>query len=240
MKPLVATVSLAATLASAGAPTSPQLDRSAAQAFKTTVDSSCEKAFSDPGDIIISLSEFVILQFKKNGTPFMPANSTWTDNKMMMEFIPCHQTLDNWRDYFSITATRGLSTDSSWRPENSLPALGRRMESVCTEGNFVYKLLGNRKVDGRDASAAIVGCAKFAISLPTSERRGEGEIGYYVAIKGKTDGILLWRAIRVDSFDPSRPPISEIKLPDMPWIKICENKSSREQTITQCSNRKTR
>lgn len=86
--------------------------------------------------------------------------------------------------------------------------------------------LGESQIDGHTAHTAIVGCASWPRDLGGSRRLGEGEIGVFVAIRGKSDFYMFSRILRTKEFDLGSPPINlgnaKSFISDVQPIKLCD------------------
>ncbi len=187
---------------------------------------SCEDVSSRITQVFYPLGQLVIRNSLKGFNP-IPAHKELTDERLLEVYVPCNKTIDTWEENFTFLAYK----DAALRP-NSSPArlnniLATNIENMCEKGYFVSQLLGDKKVDSYDASAAIIGCRKFL-------RDQRSDVAYVLTIKGKRDVISMSRSIPF--FDPAHPK----KLPEMPMIKICEDKSSRNETLQECAKRNTR
>jgi len=91
--------------------------------------------------------------------------------------------------------------------------------------------LGALKIDSYEAGAAIIGCANLQTPVAGGLQKGQGEIAYYVAIKGEHDVYIIQRSVRGAAFDPAHPPITPEKIAmlmrDILPIKLCSKTDSR-------------
>lgn len=142
-----------------------------------------------------------------------------------MEFIPADQDVQRWSDMITLQGFPNLAQNPRATPEAFLSVMAGHAKSMCGE-NAVFQKLGDRKVDSMDASTAIIGCSKFAAPTAFGAQAGQGEIAYYIAVKGTNDFYLLCRAMRGDEFDKGKPPISAAKgeeiLKSLQPIKFCD------------------
>ena len=102
--------------------------------------------------------------------------------------------------------------------------LGHRKS--CGE-SLVKISIGDLRVDGHDAHAAIIGCGSVAADRPSGLKKGQGEVAYFIAIRGRKDMYLVHRAVRGPEFDPRSPPITPANglrlMRELEPIKLCEH-----------------
>jgi hypothetical protein len=160
-----------------------------------------------------------------------PAHENATETNYIMEFIPKDQTLQVWSDMITVQGFRNLAQNPKATPVAFLSVLAGRVKQTCGE-QFVVHSLGDRKIDSFDAHAAIMGCA--SMQAPAfGAKAGQGEIAFYIAIKGTNDLYLVHRAMRGNAFDKNNPPMAPANaegiLRSLQPIKICERSEAQSQ-----------
>lgn len=201
---------------------------------------SCRAASRQAGPLVFTLLEQIVVlvpprAFARTSTFFDNSRST-----MVIETVPCDQTQGGWRDFFSLTVGKNMGRDPAWTTEGGMKETVRHWQAVCPSDAFIYQPVRAVRVDSYDATGSIIGCANFPSDLPTGEKRGEGEVGYMLIIKGESDALYLWRAKRQRAFDPAQAPITAARLPDMGTLKLCEAMASRRETAERCMQRPVR
>lgn len=86
-------------------------------------------------------------------------------------------------------------------PEAFIDGLAARHYMLCRD-DAVYIPFGTSTVDGHLAYTAVVGCAVDP-TKPT-----QGEVSYFMAVRGNKDIYVFQRGIRSSKFDPEKPPIN--------------------------------
>jgi TPR repeat protein len=182
----------------------------------------------------------VVVSFSKGQPIFFMASNEKAVDGSRAQFVPCGQTLDNFKDYFSLTVFNDEANSERLAPEDVIVGASKGIERRCARENIVNKPLGVLKVDSYDARAGIVGCANFPGGDQAHPEPDHGHIVYYLAIRGEHGLVLLWRSKNVPPFDPSYPPLSKTNLPEMPQVKLCEKRASAQETMDECLKRRVR
>jgi hypothetical protein len=167
-----------------------------------------------------------------------PVHQNATKASYIAEFVPREESAQAWKEMITVQGFRDLAQQPRASPINFLARISAGMEKVCG-ADTVTQALGAVTVDSYEAQAAIIGCA----SLPraaSGARAGQGEIAYYLAIKGTHELYVIQRAVRGGAFDKRKAPITEANaariLETLQPVKICDSADSREQ----CAARKPR
>lgn len=127
-----------------------------------------------------------------------------TERVAILEFVPAGQSTAAWSEMITVQAFKGVPANVT--PLGLLESTAGRIGGVCPD-HAVAATLGELKVGERPAHAAIIGCG----SMPAGEagaRAGQGEVAYYVAIRGTSDMVVVQRAVRGKAFDRKQPPIT--------------------------------
>lgn len=147
----------------------------------------------------------------------------------IIEFIPKEQTLTAWQEMLTVQGHKGVAKMPGDHTRGILFFLSNQIETACGKG-FIVRLLENTVVDGHAASQAVIGCANLPQDHPSGIRKGEGEVAYYLAIKGIEDVYVIHRSIRRPAFNPENSPLTETQI--QVWqkeagsIKFCGIKAS--------------
>lgn len=152
-----------------------------------------------------------------------PVPAYHSDNGPMSTrtYLPKGQTLQDWKDLFTVQSSYGWSKDWRNTPEYFLRGMGQLHRKVCGD-QAVFEALG----EGHPAYRAIMGCA----SHPSDPKMAE--INYYIAVRGTSDLYVFQRGRRVPRFDPSSPPMTaanvEALMTDIAPIGFCDWPSPRQ------------
>jgi hypothetical protein len=154
----------------------------------------------------------------------------------LAEFIPAEQTVQAWKEMITVQGARGQANNPAAAPKAYLDGISLRMRKFCGP-DAVTQDLGATRVDAYQAHAAIMGCARAPEAQRSGLAKGEGEVAYFVAIKGENELYIIQRAIRGAAFDSSKPPISAATL-DQLWaplqpIKVCRSSESRNDCLAR-------
>lgn len=156
----------------------------------------------------------------------------------IFEAIPDGESLEAWTEMLTVQGFKGLARNPQATPEALTKSLARMVVNSCGR-NTTFESLGHTTVDTFDAYAAIIGCAALPQSV-SGAREGQGEIAYYLVVKGREDLYLIHRAIRGPAFDTNAPPISSdnagrIEASLQP-VKLCD----RDEPKPACWERESR
>jgi hypothetical protein len=148
----------------------------------------------------------------------------------VVEYVPEGQTVENWSEMITLQGLRDVDRSPPWSPPARTPkgVLGLKVldhRKVCGE-RLVAISIGDLRVDGNDAHAAIIGCGGVPADRPYGLKKGQGEVAYFLAIRGRNDMYLIHRAMRGPEFDPRSPPITPANglqlMSELEPIKLCE------------------
>lgn len=132
------------------------------------------------------------------------AHQQRTDRLAILEFVPAGQSAREWNEMITVQAFAGIPAEAT--PLRVLESVAARIRDVCP-GKSVAIALGERKVGERAAHAAIIGCGTLRAG-ESGAKAGQGEVAFYLAIRGTSDMVVVQRAVRGRAFDPADPPIS--------------------------------
>jgi hypothetical protein len=122
------------------------------------------------------------------------AHEQATTGEYILELIPQDETLDTWTEMLSLHGYRGKGKADPVIPEAMMVMMAMRLVQVCA-GRQIIVPLGERQVDAHDAYAAIMGCGSVVGGDP-EVRSDQGEVAYYLVIKGAEDLYMLQSAVR--------------------------------------------
>lgn len=154
-----------------------------------------------------------------------PAHQNITRASYIAEFVPREQSAQSWTEMITVQGFRDLARRSQASPMHFLADIASGIEKFCGPGT-VTQPLGAVTVDSYEAQAAIIGCAALPRDA-SGAQRAQGEVAYYLAIKGTNDIYVIQRAVRSAAFDKRKAPISEANaaeiLASLQPIKICDH-----------------
>jgi hypothetical protein len=173
-------------------------------------------------------SQTIVFKLPKG---WIPGHENASQSSYILEFIPQGQTVQAWREMVTVQGYRDLAQNPKAAPSAFLAVIAAGLKKICGE-ELIVQFLGDRKVDSYDAYAAIMGCPRLPVDA-YGAKAGQGEIAYYLAIKGSNDLYVVQRAVRGNAFDKGKAPIlpsnaDEFMRPLQP-IKICDRSESKGQ-----------
>ena len=167
-----------------------------------------------------------------------PAYENDGKDSYMLEFVPQGQSVEAWKEMITVQGLRNLAKNPQFSPLALIENIAGGLKKICGD-ELVFQSLGAKKIDTYDAHAAIMGCARVEVES-FGAKTGQGELAYYLAIKGTNDLYVVQRAIRGAAFAKKDAPISpssaDAFMSAMQPIKVCE----RAATLLECSARAVR
>lgn len=144
-----------------------------------------------------------------------------------LSYVPNGQGFQDWRSNLTIEGFRGQALQPGMTPAVLLDRQVRRIGQNCSE-RFVVQMFEATKIDAREAQSAIIGCGGAAGAGP-----GEGEAGFYIAIKASSDMILIRRTVRGAGYERTAFPLKQAEVDA--WtralfpITLCERGVTRDE-----------
>ena len=127
-----------------------------------------------------------------------------TAQQAVLEFVPAGQSVKDWSEMLTVQAIKGPPAEVT--PMGFLEQVVVGVRRVCPE-HAVAITLGDLKVGERPAHAAIIGCGAMPAGT-AGAKAGQGEVAFYVAVRGVSDMVVVHRAVRGKAFDRRQPPIT--------------------------------
>ena len=123
--------------------------------------------------------------------------------------------MSQWKDMITVQGFKGVSLQKAYQPEIYLYNHAMAIKRISPE-YFVFQ--EKFRASSGAMVIALIGCGKLPRSHPTIQalKRGRGELGLYMAIKGKKDLILIHRSWNTEAFNSERLPISDEEIDE--WI----------------------
>lgn len=137
---------------------------------------------------------------------FNPVHKNQKDNHFIAEFIPKEQTLNDWKDMFTIQGFKHLANRKDLTPEKMLLTLRQQFNSIAPSMSY-YKEIYKGDVNGYSGAIVLMGIKEIPKNVNPTLPKGTGEIGLYLALKGKSDMYIIHRSWK------SSLPYTDEKLP---------------------------
>lgn len=126
----------------------------------------------------------------------------------LSEYLPSGQRLENWQEMITVQGFRGLGERAGMSRKVFLRRIAEGFNQTCP-GQVLGFSLGERQIDGRPASLALMGCASLGGKLAQPER---SEFALYIAFTLGSDLVLIQKARRGPRLAPDRPPLQGAEL----------------------------
>lgn len=128
------------------------------------------------------------------------------EGSYMIEFIPQEETIEQWKNLFTIQAFENLAGKTT--PIDFLNGMAVRIKDACGE-YAVFEQLGSMTVTNHQAYAVIMGCSNTPDAQGVFSEQGQSEFGYYLTIKGQSDFYLIHKLVRGNTFDVDKLPVNK-------------------------------
>jgi hypothetical protein len=139
----------------------------------------------------------------------------------IIEFLPRGQVLATWREMLT---AQGFQGQAAIAPAAFLEQLAGHIRQVCGEQAFFARWIEAPGPD-RHTALAIIGCARLPADHPTGIRKGEGEFGLYLAVRGIRDLYVVHRSWRGPGFDSAVLPVEQPALDEwerqLRGVRLC-------------------
>lgn len=93
------------------------------------------------------------------------------EGTVSFEYVPEGQTVENWREMITLQGFRDADRNPALTPKNFLGLKALDHRKVCGE-RMVAISIGDLRVDGHDAHAAIIGCGSVPADRPYGLKQG--------------------------------------------------------------------
>lgn len=146
-------------------------------------------------------------------TDWQHAQTNQSETAYLIEFIPKDETIDNWKNLFSLQGIRNFNLTVS--PEQVADSVASNFANTCPN-SVIYNKLGARILDEQNAFLAIIGCSNLPNDHQTNLKAGMSEISYYVFVAGQHDLYIAHKSIRGAGFTGADfPPFVAQSIKDM-------------------------
>jgi len=154
------------------------------------------------------------------------AHEEATKAQYIAEFIPAGQRLDDWQDMITVQGFRGLGERPGLTRKIFLRRIAEGFNRTCP-GQVLGFALGERQIDGRPATLALLGCAKLGANFKQPWR---SEYAVYMAVTAGPDLVLIQKARRGPGLPVDRPPLQGAELESflaaLQPIKLCSSSAA--------------
>jgi hypothetical protein len=142
----------------------------------------------------------VYSQLVKIGYPagFVPAYEKAQPDSFLFELVPDGESVNNWTQMITLSGAKDVATRPNVTPKLVLDSVAAGFKRACPT-SFNSRELGDSKVSGFDATAAVISCG---VSPSTGGKTSETAL--IIAVKGKADVYTVQWAERAS---PSSSPI---------------------------------
>lgn len=128
-----------------------------------------------------------------------PASKNNQPGSFIIEFIPTSDSLEKWTSLLSIQGFKGLSHKVS--PQDFVTNVAFMHRKICPK-SVIYVPLESDPISNHETSAAIIGCGE----MPDGK---QGEVGYFIAIKGENDLYFINKSKRSKPFLATSSPVTK-------------------------------
>jgi hypothetical protein len=165
---------------------------------------------------------------------FKPAHENSTGSQYIQESVLEGESVEKWSQMITLTGVKGLAADPKATPQLLVQHIAGGFQRACPS-SFAAKGLGNLKISGYDAFAAVVGCGAVQSGAQRSE------MALLIAVKGLSDYYTIQWAER------AAPSNEAPVLHDTKWsarfrqlnpIKLCDRVPNERAPYPSCVNQR--
>jgi len=127
------------------------------------------------------------------------------EHQEIVQFLPEGEDAEDWAERISIHAYAGIAAHTTYGPDVILRTLGQTLREHCRT-EVLTQTLEHLNINGYPAVTRLIGCAQ--LKETSAEATGLGEMGFYLAIKGKQDFYVLGHVLRGSVFSPELAPMN--------------------------------
>jgi hypothetical protein len=165
---------------------------------------------------------------------FKPAHENSTGSQYIQESVLEGESVEKWSQMITLTGVKGLAANPKATPQLLVQHIAGGFQRACPS-SFAVRGLGNLKISGYDAFAAVVGCGAVQSGAHRSE------VALLIAVKGFSDYYTIQWAERAAPSNEA--PI----LDDTKWsarfrrlnpIKLCDRVPNEPAPYPSCVNQR--
>ncbi len=149
--------------------------------------------------------------------PINPIFRNQTSNHFIVEHIPKDQTLNTWKDMFTIQGFKDAVQANGMTAPKILNLLKQQLYLIAPE-QLYYKEIFTGDINGTPGSIVLMGIKNLPTTLIPELPKGVGEIGLYLALQGKQDMYVIHRSWKSSPYTNEQLPMTEIELNK--WIDL--------------------
>ncbi len=175
-----------------------------------------EKKITDqiPGENIASIinvfNQIINYPYPKSW-PLNPVYRNETKTHFISERIPQGQTLEHWKDMFTIQGFKNYAKVPGMTVEKFLNLLKKQFHSIAPD-QLYYKKIFQGDINGTPGIIALAGIKKLPKNITYGLPEGVGEIGLYLVLKGKQDLYMIHRSWKSTPYTNDKLPMSSDEL----------------------------
>lgn len=166
-------------------------------------------------------NEVVSTKLPKTWRYKKPAFHQMQKGMYIIEFLPKKQNFDNWKEMFTIQGFNNLAIQDGMSSVKLEKIMQKSYQDLSKE-NFIYKGKKEFNIGRHKAVVSLMGCSNVPKDLATV-KKGEGEVGLYLFVKGKQDVYILHKSWKTKAFKKENMPIKQKQI-DM-WKNILINQT---------------
>lgn len=166
---------------------------------------------------------------------FVPVYDKEYKSQYILKAVPKGETLERWTQMITVTGAKDLAKNPKVLPTTFADTIAARFKRSCPK-TFSSIGIGNLKLAGHDACAAVVSCGRVRLGGGTNN-----ETALIMVIKGASDFYTIQWAERAPPFD-SRPTIDKAlwanRMNSLGPVMLCPIVPGEKAPYPSCTERK--
>lgn len=128
------------------------------------------------------------------------------EHREVVEFLPEGEDHDYWTERVRIMAYASIARQTAYGPDVILRTLGQQLHEHC-ETTVISKSMEHLSISGYAAVTWLIGCPR--LRRDSDDEEAQGEMGFYLAIKGRNDFYVIEHALHTGIFSPGLEPMTQ-------------------------------
>lgn len=185
----------------------------------------CINAFSKEESVQVNMkiyNEIVSIKIPKSWRYDKPALVQNKNGFYLIEFLPKNQNFDNWKEMLTIQGFNNLAIQENMS-SHSLEKKMKASYKDLSKKNFYYQNKKEINTGKHQAVLSLMGCAKVPKDI-TTVKKGEGEVGLYLFVKGTQDVYIIHKSWRTKAYENKELPIKQKEIDKWKDILISQTK----------------
>lgn len=184
----------------------------------------CVSVFAKEESVQVNMkvyNEIISIKLPKTWRYEKPALVQKKNGFYLIEFLPKNQGFDDWKEMLTIQGFNNLAIQENMS-SHSLEKMMKASYIDLSKEHFFYEKKQEIKKGKHFAILSLMGCKKVPKDI-TTVKKGEGEVGLYLFVKGTQDVYIIHKSWRTKSYEDKKMPIKQEEIDK--WKEILINQT---------------